>query len=109
MAQKVNLVIDQGTTFTSSFLVNDDDGNAVDLSAYTARSQLRKHYTSSNSTSFTVTANSTGYVTLTLTANVTTSLSAGRYLYDVELITPATNAVTRIIEGMITVTPEVTR
>lgn len=109
MAQKVNLVIDQGTTFTSNFLVNDDDGNAVDLSAYTARSQLRKHYTSSNSTSFTVTANSTGYVTLALTANVTTSLSAGRYLYDVELITPATNAVTRIIEGMITVTPEVTR
>jgi hypothetical protein len=108
MAQKVNLVIDQGTTFTSNFLVNDDDGNAVDLSIYTARSQLRKHYTSSNSTSFTVTANSTGYVTLTLSANTTTGLAAGRYVYDVELV-DASNVVSRILEGMITVTPEVTR
>ena len=108
MAQKVNLVIDQGTTFTSNFLVNDDDGNPVNLAAYTARSQLRKHYTSSNSTSFTVEANSTGYVTLTLTANVTTGLSAGRYVYDVELINPS-NVVSRILEGLITVTPEVTR
>lgn len=108
MAQKVNLVIDQGTTFSSNFLVNDDDGNAVDLSSYTARSQLRKHYTSSNSTPFTVTANSTGYVTLTLAANTTTNLTAGRYVYDVELV-DASNVVSRILEGMITVTPEVTR
>lgn len=108
MAQKVNIVIDQGTTFTSYFLINDDEGNPVDLSIYTARAQLRKHYTSSNSTSFSITANSTGYVTMSLAANTTANLTAGRYVYDVELV-DGSNVVSRVIEGMITISPEVTR
>lgn len=108
MAQKVNLVIDQGTSFSTSFTVNDDSGDPVDFTGYTANSQMRKHYTSSNSTSFTVTANSSGIVTLSLTANVTSNLTAGRYVYDVEVVSN-TSVTSRIVEGIATVTPQVTR
>ena len=49
----------------------------------------------------------TGVVTLSLTPAQTTALSDGRYVYDLE-ITSSTGEVTRVIEGIITVTPQVT-
>lgn len=108
MASKANLVIDQGTSFTTTITVTDDDGNALDLTGYTGAAQIRKHYTSSNSVSFTVSiAAATGEVTLALTANATANLAAGRYVYDCELTTGQT--VSRIIEGIVTITPQVTR
>lgn len=108
MAQKVNLVIDQGTTFVTTFDVNDDAGLPIDLTGYTASAQIRKHYTSSNAVSFTVTANSSGVVVLSLSSNATNNMTAGRYVYDVELVSPANN-VSRIVEGIVTLTPQVTR
>lgn len=109
MATKTNLTIDQGATFSSIITITDEDGDIVDLTGYTGASQLRKHYTSSNSTAFSVsiTAN-TGEVSLSLSANQTSNLVAGRYVYDVE-ITNSSNVVSRVLEGIITVTPNVTR
>ena len=49
----------------------------------------------------------TGVVTLSLTAAETTALDAERYVYDLE-ITSSVGAVTRVIEGLITVRPQVT-
>jgi len=108
MAQKLNLIIDQGATFSSSFNVNDDAGDALDLEGYTGRSQIRKHFTSSNYVSFGVSVVNTGIVTLSLSSNTTTTLTPGRYVYDVELIDGG-GSVSRIVEGVVTVTPEVTR
>lgn len=108
MAQKINLIIDQGTTYKTSFLVNADDGSPLNMSSYTAASQIRKTYTSSNSVSFTTSANSTGWVSLSLDSNATSNLTSGRYVYDVEITSPS-NVVSRIVEGLVTVTPQVTR
>lgn len=108
MATKANIVVDQGTTFTTTISVVDDDGLPIDLTSYTSRSQMRKHYTSSNSVSFTTAVNNLGEITLSLTSSQTANLVPGRYVYDVEVISSA-NAVTRLIEGIVTVTPEVTR
>jgi hypothetical protein len=108
MAAKVNLVIDQGTTFTTTFDVSDSSNTAIDFSTYTARSQLRKAYESSISYPFSVALSSNGYITLSMTANTTNVISAGRYVYDVEV--QATNGdVLRIVEGIVTITPQVTR
>ena len=75
----------------------------------TAASQVRKTFTSSNATSFgTALANNNGTLTLSMNNSVTSALSAGRYVYDVEL-TDASGIKSRILEGMVTVTPEVTR
>lgn len=107
MALKANLVIDQGTTFASSIEVLDENDNAIELSNYVARGQMRKTYTSSNAVSFTTTTN-TGILVISLTAGQTANITAGRYVYDVELV-DTQNTVVRILEGIVTITPEVTR
>jgi len=109
MATKANITVDQGTTFSTNISLTDDNGEPIDLTGYTGRSQMRKHYTSSNSQSFTVSlSNTSGVVSLSLAATQTANLIPGRYVYDVEVISAA-NVVSRIVEGIVTVTPEVTR
>lgn len=109
MATKANITIDQGTTFSTTISLTDDNGDPINLTGYTGRSQMRKHYTSSNSHSFAVSLNSEqGTVSLDMTPIQTANLVAGRYVYDVEVVSGA-NVVSRIIEGIVTVTPEVTR
>ena len=108
MATKVNLVVDQGTTFTTSITFNDENGNTINFSTYSGAAQMRKHFTSSNSIVFEVLLTSNGVVTLSLTANQTGNLVAGRYVYDLE-VTDSSNQISRLIEGIVTVTPNVTR
>lgn len=108
MATKVNLVVDQGTTFTTSITFNDENGNTINFSTYSGAAQMRKHFTSSNSVSFSVSLTSNGVVSLSLTANQTANLVAGRYVYDLE-VTDSSNQISRLIEGIVTVTPNVTR
>lgn len=108
MAQKVNIVLDQGTTFSTVFNLNDDNGNPVDLTTYTGASQMRKYYTSNTYYSFTVNLNSNGEINLSMSSNTTNSISSGRYVYDVEL-TDNNGTKSRVVEGICTVTPQVTR
>lgn len=109
MAIKANLIIDQGTTYSTDLQLTDDNGDVIDLSSYSAAAQIRKTYTSSSATTFTVSiSESTGVVTLSLTANQTSNIASGRYVYDVELTSPG-GVVSRIIEGIVTVTPQVTQ
>lgn len=107
MAQKINITIDQGTTFNTSFIVADENDELIDFTGYTANSQMRKSYSSSTSYAFTVAASNAGVVTLSMSANTTNSISAGRYVYDVEVENAGVRS--RIAEGIVTVTPQVTR
>ena len=106
MAAFSELVIEQGSTFSSLLNVEDSNGDAINLYAYTANSQMRKSYYSSSYTviTSTVTGTSNGEITLSMTASNTSSLTPGRYVYDIDTI-DSTNVVTRVIEGIVTVTP----
>ena len=109
MAAIANLSIDQGATFTSDVTVKDANGNAFDLTGYTARAKLAKGYQSTQTRQdFTATiSNATsGVVTLSLTATQTTALDDTRYVYDLEIVNG--DVVTRVIEGLISVRPQVT-
>lgn len=107
MAQKANITIDQGATFSSGIDLLDDNDEPVDVTGYVARGQIRKHYSSSNAVNFTTTL-SNGSLVISLTAIQTANITSGRYVYDLELV-DAANTVMRILEGIVTVTPEVTR
>lgn len=110
MATKANLVIDQGSTYSTTLTLTDEDGEALDLTNNTAQAQIRKSYSSLTYTSFTTSVNvAAGEVLLSLTAEQTANMIAGRYVYDVELTDTTANSVTRIVEGIVTVTPQVTR
>lgn len=108
MATKANLVIDQGATFSTDLSLTDESGDALQLSGYTANSQLRKWYTSANAVAFSTSINvDSGVISLSLTANQTANLASGRYVYDVEITDGST--VSRVVEGIVTITPNVTR
>jgi len=110
MAAVANLSIDQGATFTSDITVKDINGNVFDLTGYSGRAKMAKGYASTKTrTTLTVTFaadRTTGVLTISLTANQTAALDPERYVYDVE-IESAAGVVTRVIEGIITVRPEV--
>lgn len=113
MAAVANLIIDQGATFSSDITVKDANGNAFNLTGYTAEAKMAKGYASTRTrTTMTATIASdptTGVVALSLTPAETTALDAPeRYLYDVEITQTSSGDVTRVIEGIITVRPNVT-
>lgn len=109
MADKVNLTVDQGATFSVDFTVNTADGGAVDLAGYTGAGQIRKHYTSNTSTAFALSVYANGTVRAVLSANQTGNLTEGRYVYDIEITNTSDSTVTRLVEGIVTVNPQVTR
>lgn len=109
MAVKADIVIDQGATFQTSIYITDETGTVVPLTGYTANAQMRKHYTSAIAYTFTTAIDAAnGIVTLSMSANNTSNIPAGRYVYDCEL-TANTGVVSRLFEGIVTVTPQVTR
>jgi hypothetical protein len=107
MATKANINIDQGTDFTTEIDLSDESGNPLDLTAFTAESQIRRWYSSSNAINFDVSL-SNGKVFLSMNSSITSTLTQQRYVYDVLLTLTSNNYVTRIVEGIVTVNPRVT-
>lgn len=105
--KKINLVLDQGTTFISNTTITNSNNAVVNFFGYTANSMFRKYYTSNTAYTLNVALSNTGVVTLTMNATSTANVTSGRYVYDVEA--NISNTVIRIMEGVITVTPQVTR
>lgn len=109
MAIKANLVVDQGANFSASIDLTDASDVIFNLTGYTVAAQMRKNYTSSVATTFTASHNNTGgKITLVLSSATTAVIEPGRYLYDVE-ITSSGGTITRVVEGIVTVTPGMTR
>jgi hypothetical protein len=109
MAIKANLVIDQGTSYSTSLTLVNEEGVSANLSGYSANSQIRKTFSSSNAHTFSTTIDTaSSVIILSLTANQTANIVAGRYVYDV-FLTDTVGIVSRIVEGIVTVTPRVTR
>ena len=110
-AAKANITVEQGTDFSTTLTVEDENGNATNLTGYTGAAQIRKHFTSNTATDFTVSFGSprtSGEITLSLSRTQTANIADGRYVYDVE-ITNAANTRSRLVQGIVTVTPQVTR
>lgn len=112
MAAYVELFMDQGATFNNIINLSDDLTNAnINVSGYIVRSQMRRSYYSANATAniiCTITSAINGEITMSLPANTTANIKSGRYLFDLETV-DTTGTVSRVLEGIITVTPEVTR
>ena len=112
MAALTNLLIEQGATFTSTISLFNAADTAFDLTGHTAAGQIRKSYSSSSaSATFTISFASdrtSGQITLSLTPTQTADLEEGRYVYDIET-TGSDSTVTRVLQGTVTVSPNVTR
>jgi hypothetical protein len=105
------LFLEQGTTFVTNLTLEDVYGDPYDLVDVTAKSQIRKSYYSTSPTAdfvISIPSPSSGSITLTLDSEVTSNIAAGRYVYDVVIKNQA-NTVTRVLEGIVNVIPQVTR
>lgn len=115
MASSYNFTIDQGSDWTA-VLTWKINTVAVNLTSYTARMQMRAAHgalTTLASLTSAVGGGITlggvaGTITLTLNAVATAALPPGDHVYDLELVS-STGVVTRLLEGRLTVTQEVTR
>lgn len=112
MAAYVEIFMDQGADFRTIINLADDVTNtSSDLTGYQVRSQMRRSYYSVNATAnivCSVTSAANGEITMSMTSANTSNIKAGRYLFDLETIN-GDGYVTRAIEGIVTVTPQVTR
>lgn len=104
---KTNLIMDQGSTFEVIVELTNENNDPLDITNLTAKAQMRKHYASANSVLINTTLQE-GQLILNLSSLQTSNIVAGRWVYDVELKDTSNNVV-RILEGIITVTPEVTK
>lgn len=115
----LNLDMYAGATFDYT-LTWAEDSTPVNLTGYSARMQARRSYTESayvfelTSSSGITLGGSAGTIALlysaTNTATVGTTLANTKtqLVYDLELVS-GTGVVTRLVQGVITVWPEVTR
>lgn len=110
-----NFVIPAGASWSQ--LINWKTGTppvAVNTTNFSARMQLRASHSSAavavelTAANSRITLTNTGNITLSLSPTVTSAIAAGKYVYDLEMISSG-GQVTRLLEGTITVTPEVTR
>jgi hypothetical protein len=105
-----NFTIEQGATFTRLLTLKEND-SVMNLTGYSAASQMRlTHDTSTVAGTITsvVASGTGGQITLSMTAAQTGAIEEGIYVYDAE-ITNSVGSVTRILQGRITLTPQVTR
>lgn len=110
MAAYSEITIEQGATFSTKLNVEDAYNSPIDLTGYSASSMMRKSYQSSTAYNLiaTVTGTANGEITLSMSSANTAALSAGRYVYDL-IIDDGANTITRVVEGIATVLPSVTR
>lgn len=109
MAASTNLYIDQGSDFSAEIDLIQDNGEPMNLDSATVASQFRRSYYSATSHSLTASIldSANGIVRLQLSANVSSNIRPGRYVYDVEVSTPSGKF--RALEGLINLYPEVTK
>ena len=110
-AATYDLVVDQGSDFAIDLTITEG-GSAKNLTGYSGRAQLRTTHTASSATaSFTVSVvnASAGTMKMELSSATTAGIAAGRYVYDLEIHTSGDATVKRLIQGSVTINPEVTR
>lgn len=113
-ATTYNTTIDQGADWFVTFVYKDSDGTAINLTGYSAALQLRDTYADTttdlsltSASGITITG-ATGTLEVRATAAQTAAIAAGTYVYDLQ-ITSGSGIVTRLVQGRIVVSPEVTR
>ena len=117
MASYEDLEFDQGADVAVALECVDTNGDVKNLSNHTITATMKRTYSSTDTDDIQafnciiVRPPTAGNITLSLTNAQTGALRKGRWVYDVEMSHVDSNDVTlreRILEGQITVKPQVT-
>ena len=113
---RLNAVIPQGATYKGfDFVYRDPNDTPIDLTGYTARMHFREKHTDPDPPLYAATdgdditlGGAAGTIVIVIPAATTAAWTFKTAVYDLELVEPD-GEVVRLVEGRITVTPEVTR
>ena len=110
-----NITIEQGSTFVLTIIYKDSAGAVVNITGYSARMQARVRKASEtpfldidSAGGEIVITGASGQLVITVSATVTAAITATYGVYDIE-IEDGSGVVTRILEGEVAVSSEVTR
>lgn len=109
-----DIICEQGATLVRVVTYNDSAGSPVNLSTYTARMKVRSSRGAPGvqlalaSGGAGISLASNGEIQITVPAATTAIIPAGKYRYDLEVVS-AGGIVSRVIEGEFMVSGEVTR
>ena len=114
MAERYDLRIDQGSDKKLTLIFKDSEKHVLDLTGYKAYMQARIHPAvqevvlelSTENSLITITPLQ-GRLDIRFPKDITSSIRATKYYYDLELVSD--DETVRVIEGNLTITPEVTR
>lgn len=112
---KVNLQVNKGATFRHKFTWQNARSKPINLTGYLARMHIRAEVNSADVIIALTTENGgitlggvLGTISLYISNTATSSLTAVKGVYDLELVAP-NNDVIRLIAGAVAMSPEVTR
>lgn len=112
---KLKLTIIQGATFRKRLIWSDESKTPIDLTGCTARMQVRPEIESPTVLLPLTTENggisltpADGIIDLYISAEDTAAITWESGVYDLEIVHPSTE-VTRLVQGSVSVSPEVTR
>ena len=113
-AADYDLLIEQGATFDFSIIWKDDNDTPIDLTGYSARMQIRQTYDTDPIISLTSASGGgialggeAGTIDITVPATTTDDIEISRGRYDLEL--ELAGVVTRLIQGRVQISKEVTK
>lgn len=112
MANIRNLYIDQGSDYTATVVIKTSTGIPLNLTTYTVKAQIRKSYGSSFSYNFDteiIGPYTEGRIRITLPASTSDLMQPGRWLYDIEITQSPSGDKTRVLEGLIILSPQITQ
>jgi hypothetical protein len=112
MAFYTDIIIDQGSAYNVTIPVLALNNLPLDLTNYMGRGQIRRNYNATLAVDFLVQVfgdPADGLIRVSLTPAQTSSMKAGRYVFDIEVYTANDNDVIRVIEGQVTITPRATK
>ena len=113
MAEYVELYIDQGSDFSTTITINDDNTNLPqNLSGYILSSSIRRSLISPNASGAllcSVYDAANGEILATMNSANTANLRPGSYLFDIKTYDSLGSVTSRLIEGIIIVTPSITK
>ena len=106
MSTKQNLLLEQGATIHYEVQLYDANNQPLqDSTSYVAAAQLRESWESNVAYSF-VTSFVGGVLNMDMAANNSILIPPGNYQYDI--ILTVANTTIRLMEGIISVTPQIT-
>ena len=111
-AGQLNILIEQGSTFTRTLTIEQTAGVPLNLTGYTFAGKLKRNFADANAAAtfgLTVANVAAGTVTWTLTSAQTDALAPQVHRYDIEMTATSSGAVTRLLEGEAWVSASATR